>query len=67
MGSHLKTLHLYSDEHKNTIREIIEKNLDLVTTFDETLRGVGQWICERCMNIHAMSRTCHNPTSQGGC
>ncbi|KAL6505583.1 hypothetical protein OROHE_022962 [Orobanche hederae] len=59
--SHLKTLHMCSDERKNVIRNALENDCDLFTAFEESLRGVGQWLCGRCMGIHAMSRACHHP------
>ncbi|CAI8610489.1 unnamed protein product [Vicia faba] len=61
MVSHLKMLHLSSDEWKNTIREAMESDLNLFTAFENTLKRVGQWICGKCMRIHAMNRPCHHP------
>ncbi|CAI8615224.1 unnamed protein product [Vicia faba] len=62
MVSHLKTLYLCSgDEHKNTIREAIENNSIVFAAFEETLRGLEQWICRRYTRIHVMSWACHHP------
>lgn len=59
--SHLKTLHLWTDEYKNTIRKSISSDPYLFTIFKEILRGFGSWICRRCMSIHAMSWICYHP------
>ncbi|KAI5447599.1 hypothetical protein KIW84_015164 [Lathyrus oleraceus] len=60
MVSHFKMIYLWSDEHKNIIQEAIESYSNSFTTFKETLKEVGQWICGRCMRIHAMGHACHH-------
>ncbi|MCI56972.1 hypothetical protein A2U01_0078223, partial [Trifolium medium] len=44
-----------------TIREAIESDLDLFLAVEESLRGLRQWICGKCMSICALSRACHHP------
>jgi hypothetical protein len=58
---HCKSLHLCDDERKSTIREAIESNLDLFLAVEESLRGLEQWLCGKCMSIRALSRACHHP------
>ncbi|KAK2368828.1 hypothetical protein QL285_081995 [Trifolium repens] len=58
--AHCKSLHLCDEERKSTIREAIESDLDLFLAVEESLRGLGQWLCEKCMSIHALSRACHH-------
>lgn len=28
---------------------------------EESLKAFGQWICGKCMTLHAFSRHCHHP------
>ncbi|GJW80500.1 putative reverse transcriptase domain-containing protein, partial [Tanacetum coccineum] len=28
---------------------------------EETLKAFGQWLCGKCMDLHAVSRSCHHP------
>ncbi|GJS07057.1 hypothetical protein Tco_0363853 [Tanacetum coccineum] len=33
----------------------------LYMTVEETLKVFGNWLCGKCMTLHAVSRTCHHP------
>lgn len=43
------------------MREAIGRDIGLFSAFEETMRAFGQWLCGRCMSIHALSRACHHP------
>ena len=59
--SHLKRLHLSSDERKYVLREAISSDYGLYMTVEETLKAFNQWLCGKCMDLHAVSRACHHP------
>nr|GEW44858.1 reverse transcriptase domain-containing protein [Tanacetum cinerariifolium] len=59
--SHLKRLHLPSDECKCVLREDISTDHGLYMEVEETLKVFNQWLCGKCMNLHAVSRACHHP------
>ena len=61
MVPHLKRLHLCSDERKSVLQEAIKSDHGLFMALEETLKVLGQWMCGRCMSIHAVSRACHHP------
>ncbi|GJU04921.1 hypothetical protein Tco_1121351 [Tanacetum coccineum] len=59
--SHLKRLHLSSDERKCVLREAISTDHGLYMTLEETLKVFNQLLCGKCMTLHAVSRACHHP------
>nr|GEW98666.1 reverse transcriptase domain-containing protein [Tanacetum cinerariifolium]GEX01993.1 reverse transcriptase domain-containing protein [Tanacetum cinerariifolium] len=59
--SHLKRLHLPSDKHKDVLREAISTDHGLYMAVEETLKVFNQWLCGKCMDLHAVSRACHHP------
>ncbi|GJY98463.1 hypothetical protein Tco_0515373 [Tanacetum coccineum] len=59
--SHLKRLHLPSDERKGVLRETISTDHGLYMAVEETLKVFNQWLCGKCMDLHAVSRACHHP------
>lgn len=59
--SHLKMLHLCNDKRKSVIRSSIGDDWNLFMALEDSLRVVEQWLCGRCMSIHAMSQACHHP------
>nr|GEW46762.1 hypothetical protein [Tanacetum cinerariifolium] len=59
--SHLKRLHLPSDEHKGVLREAISTDHGLYMAVEKTLKVFNQWLCGKCMDSHAVSRACHHP------
>ncbi|GKC01131.1 hypothetical protein Tco_0987267 [Tanacetum coccineum] len=58
--SHLKRLHLSSDERKCVLREAISTDHGLYMAVEEILKVFGQWLCGKCMDLHAVSRACHH-------
>ncbi|GKA62083.1 EamA domain, WAT1-related protein [Tanacetum coccineum] len=54
-------LHLSSDERKCVLREVISTDHGLYMAVEETLKVFGQWLCGKCMDLHAVSRACHHP------
>ena len=58
--SHIKRVHLASDERKDVLWEAISRDHGLYIDVEETLKAFGQWICVNCMNIHALSHYCHH-------
>ncbi|PWA83237.1 reverse transcriptase domain-containing protein [Artemisia annua] len=61
MISHLKSVHLSTDERKNVLREAITTDYNLFREVEGTLKVFGQWMCGKCMRLHALSRACHHP------
>ena len=61
MISHLKSVHLCTDERKNVLREAITTDYNLFREVEGTLKVFGQWMCGKCMKLHALSRACHHP------
>ncbi|PWA68478.1 reverse transcriptase domain-containing protein [Artemisia annua] len=59
--SHLKRLHLSTDERKCVLREAISTDHGLYMAVEETLKLFDQWLCGKCMTLHAVSRACHHP------
>ncbi|KAF5801740.1 hypothetical protein HanXRQr2_Chr06g0251571 [Helianthus annuus] len=59
--SHLKRLHLSSDERRSALREAISTDHGLFLDVEGTLKFFGQWMCGKCLSIHALSRACHHP------
>ena len=59
--SHLKRLHLSTDERKCVLREAISTDHGLYMAVVETLKVFDQWLCGKCMTLHAVSRACHHP------
>lgn len=59
--SHLKSLHLPTDERKCVLREAISTDRGLFMALTETLKAFDQWLCGDCMTLHALSRACHHP------
>ncbi|PWA45932.1 villin/Gelsolin [Artemisia annua] len=59
--SHLKRLHLSTDECKCVLREAISTDHGLYMAVKETLKVFDQWLCWKCMTLHAVSRACHPP------
>ncbi|MFS7889274.1 putative reverse transcriptase domain, exostosin [Helianthus anomalus] len=59
--SHLKRLHLSSDERRSALREAISTDHGLFKNVEGTLKFFGQWMCGKCLSIHALSRACHHP------
>ncbi|GJZ57278.1 hypothetical protein Tco_0612772 [Tanacetum coccineum] len=59
--SHLKRLHLPSDERKCVLREAISTDHGLYMAVEKTLKAFGQWLCGKCMDLHVVSRACHHP------
>ncbi|PNX55932.1 hypothetical protein L195_g049566 [Trifolium pratense] len=60
MVPHLKAPHLCSDERRSILREAIVSDLGLFMAVEKSLKALKQWLCGRCMHIHALSRTCHH-------
>ncbi|PNY15245.1 auxilin-like protein [Trifolium pratense] len=60
MVPHLKALHLYSDERRSMLWEAIVREFGLFMVVEKSLKALKQWLCGRCMHIHALSRTCHH-------
>ena len=60
MISHLKSLHLRTDECRAVLREAITSDIGLFMSVAVTLKEFGQWICGDCMKLHALSRSCHH-------
>ncbi|KAL6583854.1 hypothetical protein OROMI_003143 [Orobanche minor] len=60
MISHIKRLHLCTNERKAVLREAISTDHDLFMAVEDTLKTFRQWLCGKCMSIHAMSRACHH-------
>nr|GEX55394.1 reverse transcriptase domain-containing protein [Tanacetum cinerariifolium] len=58
--SHLKRLHLPSDEHKGVLRKAISTDHGLYMAVNETLKVFNQWLCGKCMDLHDVSRVCHH-------
>ncbi|KAJ0438765.1 hypothetical protein HanHA300_Chr16g0617811 [Helianthus annuus] len=58
--SHLKRLHLSSDERRSVLREAISTDHGLFMDVEGTLKFFGQWMCGKCLSIHALSRACHH-------
>ena len=63
--SHIKRLHLSLDERRDVLREAISTDHGLYLAMEETLKVFGQWMCGRCMQLHAISRACHHPDGLG--
>ncbi|KAI3516021.1 hypothetical protein L1887_14929 [Cichorium endivia] len=61
MISHLKSQHLLNDDRKHVLREAISTDHGLFMEVEETLMSLGQWLCGKCMTLHAVSRACHHP------
>nr|GEY48359.1 putative exostosin-like protein [Tanacetum cinerariifolium] len=59
--SHQKRLHLSTDERKCVLRETIFTDHGLYMAVEETLKVFDQWLCGKCMTLHAVSRVCHHP------
>ncbi|GJR36639.1 hypothetical protein Tco_1212323 [Tanacetum coccineum] len=59
--SHLKRLHLSSDERKCILRKAISTDHGLYMAVEETLKVFNQWLCGKCMDLHAGIRACHHP------
>ena len=59
--SHLKRLHLPTDERKCVLRKAISTDYGLFMALQETLKAFDQWLCGECMTLHAVSRACHHP------
>ena len=59
--SHLKSLHLPTNERKCVLREAISTDRGLFMALTETLKAFDQWLCGDCMTLHALSRACHHP------
>lgn len=59
--SHLKSLHLPTDECKVVLREAITYDHGLFISVAATLKEFGQWIYGNCTSLHALSRLCHHP------
>ncbi|PWA98187.1 villin/Gelsolin [Artemisia annua] len=59
--SHLKRLHLSIDERKCVLREAISTDHGLYMAVEDTLKLFDQWLCGKCMTLHAVSRACHHP------
>ncbi|GJV96453.1 hypothetical protein Tco_1548030 [Tanacetum coccineum] len=59
--SHLKTLHLSTNERKCVLREAISIDHGLYMAVEETLKVFGQWLCGKCMTLHAVTHDCHHP------
>ncbi|GJY61327.1 putative reverse transcriptase domain-containing protein [Tanacetum coccineum] len=57
----VKRLHLSSDERKGVLREAISRDHGLYMAVEETLKVFNQWLCGKCMDLHAVSRACHYP------
>ncbi|GKA48469.1 putative reverse transcriptase domain-containing protein, partial [Tanacetum coccineum] len=55
------SLHLPSDERKCVLREAISTDHGLYMAVEETLKVFNQWLCGKCMDLHAVSRACHHP------
>ncbi|MCH87560.1 hypothetical protein A2U01_0008433 [Trifolium medium] len=58
--AHITRLHLCDDERRRLMREAIESDLCLFLAVEESLKVLRQWLCGKCMSIHAVSRTCHH-------
>nr|GEW99939.1 putative reverse transcriptase domain-containing protein [Tanacetum cinerariifolium] len=58
--SHLKRLHLSIDERKCVVRETISTDHELYMAVEETLKVFGQWLCGKCMTLHAVGRACYH-------
>nr|GEU96467.1 putative ribonuclease H-like domain-containing protein [Tanacetum cinerariifolium] len=59
--SHLKRLHLSSDEHKCVFHEAISTYHGLYMAVKETLKVFNQWLCGKSMDLHAVSCAFHHP------
>ncbi|GJU89220.1 putative reverse transcriptase domain-containing protein [Tanacetum coccineum] len=59
--SHLKRLHLSSDERKCVLREAISTDHGLYMALEGTLKVLDQWLCGKCMTLHVVNRACHHP------
>ncbi|GJT26270.1 hypothetical protein Tco_0906545 [Tanacetum coccineum] len=53
--SHLKRLHFPSDERKCVLREAISTDHESYMAVEETLKVFNQWLCGKCMDLHAPS------------
>ncbi|GJV07725.1 hypothetical protein Tco_1345381 [Tanacetum coccineum] len=58
--SHLKRLHLSTNERKCVLREAISTDHRLYMAAEETLKVFCQWLCGKCMTLHVVSRACHH-------
>lgn len=59
--SHIKRLHLSLAERRDVLREALSTDHGLYMAMEETLEVFGQWMCGKCMKLHAISRACHHP------
>ena len=57
---HLKRDHLSWDDGKRVLRDAISVESSLFGEVGEALRFLSQWLCVRCMSLHALSRGCHH-------
>ncbi|KAJ0806791.1 hypothetical protein HanPI659440_Chr02g0093221 [Helianthus annuus] len=46
---------------KESLQDVLSKDLDLFSNVGEILPVFGYWLCGRCMKTHALSRGCHHP------
>jgi hypothetical protein len=51
---------LCDDERKSMIQGAIKSDLSFFVVLEESLSVLGQWLCGKCMSIHALSRACHH-------
>ncbi|PWA97839.1 hypothetical protein CTI12_AA025070 [Artemisia annua] len=58
--AHLKRDHLGWDDGKEALRNAISEDLGLFGDVVEALQNINQWLCGRCMALHALSRGCHH-------
>ncbi|PWA50977.1 hypothetical protein CTI12_AA467910 [Artemisia annua] len=57
---HLKRDHLSWDDGIRVLRDAISVESALFGEVGEALRFLSQWLCVRCMSLHALSRGCHH-------
>ncbi|GJW19493.1 hypothetical protein Tco_0026929 [Tanacetum coccineum] len=59
--SHLKRLHLSTDERKYVLREAISADYGLYMAVEKTMKVFCQWLYGKCMTSHCVTRACHHP------
>ena len=58
--SHIKRDLFKSADRKGCLRDALSSDLDLLRDVEETLKVFDQWLCGRCMALHALSRVCRH-------
>ncbi|PWA55863.1 hypothetical protein CTI12_AA424200 [Artemisia annua] len=58
--AHIKRDHFRSDDSKDCLRDALSLDWVLLSDVGEMLKMFDQWLCGRCMMLHALSRGCHH-------